>query len=93
MQKLCEISIPGLSMKVDFPAVRHRLRADFPQVVEVLAMTTPATLMVAYQGEQELDAWLDAISDSVATQRTGFHAGPVHPTTDTPSWRHYGRRA
>ena len=65
-------------MKVDFPAVRHRLRADFPQVVEVLAMTTPATLLIAYQGEQELDAWLDAISDSVAHPTHRFPRGPVH---------------
>jgi hypothetical protein len=85
MQKLYEITIPGLSMKVDFPAVRHRLLADFPQVVEVLAMTTPATLLIAYRGGQEVDAWLDAISDSVATRRTGFRAGPVRRTADTSS--------
>ena len=30
MQKLYEITIPGLSMKADVPAVRHRLLADFP---------------------------------------------------------------
>jgi hypothetical protein len=85
MQKLYEITIPGLSMKVDFPAVRHHLLAEFPQVVEVLAMTTPGTLLIAYHGEQEVDAWLAAISDSVATRRTGFRAGPVRRTTDTSS--------
>jgi hypothetical protein len=37
MLNLYEITIPGLSMKHDLPAVRHRLLADFPQVVEVLA--------------------------------------------------------
>jgi hypothetical protein len=85
MQKLYEITIPGLSMKVDLPAVRHRLRADFPQVVEVLEMTTPATLLIAYHGEQAVDAWLDAISESVATRRSGFRGGLVCRTTDTPS--------
>lgn len=85
MQKLYEITIPGLSMKIDFPAVRHRLLADFPQVVEVLAMTTPATLLIAYHGEEEADAWLEAISDSVATRRTGVRADPVRRTTDTSS--------
>lgn len=48
-------------------------------------MTTPATLLIAYHGEQDVDAWLDAISDSVATRRTGFRAGPVRRTTDTSS--------
>jgi hypothetical protein len=42
MPKRYEITIPGLSMKDDFPAARRRLLAEFPRVVEVLAMTTPA---------------------------------------------------
>jgi hypothetical protein len=69
MPKLYEITIPGLSMASDFPAVRHRLLADFPDVVDVLAMTTPATVLVLYRGEDEVDAWLDALSESVATRR------------------------
>jgi hypothetical protein len=72
VQKLYEITIPGLSMKTDFPAVRHRHLADFPQVVEVLAMTAPGTVLVVYLGEDEVDAWLDALSDSVATRRIGL---------------------
>lgn len=83
MQKLYEITIPGLSTKADLPAVRHRLLADFPKVVEVLAMTTPATLLIAYHSEQEVDAWLETISDSVATRRAGFRAATVRRTTDT----------
>jgi hypothetical protein len=54
-------------------------------VCEVLAMITPATLLIVYRGEQEVDAWLDAISDSVAARRTGFRAGSVRRTTDTSS--------
>jgi hypothetical protein len=69
MQKLYEITIPGLSMKADFPAVRHRLLADFPHVIDVLAMTTPATVLIVYSGGEELDAWIDALSESVATRR------------------------
>lgn len=42
----------------------------FPDVVDVLAMTTPATVLVVYSGEEEDDAWIDAVSDSVATRRT-----------------------
>jgi hypothetical protein len=79
MQKLYEITIPGLSMKVDLPDVRHRLLADFPKVVAVLAMTTPATLLIAYHGEQEVDAWLDAISESVATRPHRFPPRPRPP--------------
>ena len=69
MLRLYQITIPGLSMTDDFPAARRRLLADFPRVVEVLAMTMRSTVLVAYLGEDEVDAWLDAVSDSVATRR------------------------
>jgi hypothetical protein len=75
MQKLYEITIPGLSMTADFPAVHHRLLADFPDVVDVLAMTAPATLLVVYGGEPEVDGWIDALSDSVATRRIRLGVG------------------
>jgi hypothetical protein len=93
MAKLYEITIPGLSMRTDFPAVRHRLLADFPDVDEVLATTTPATVLVAYRGEDEVDAWLDALSDSVATRRIGLGlgrpAGLASPgSTGLPRYRH-----
>ncbi len=85
MQKLYEITIPGLSMKVDYPAVRHRLLADFPNVREVLAMTTPATVLVVYVGEEEVDAWLDALSDSVATRRMSLGPRYGYGTANAPS--------
>ncbi len=69
MQKLYQITIPGLSLKRDFPAARRRLIADFPRVQEVIATTIPATVLVAYLGDDEVDAWLDALSDSVAIRR------------------------
>ena len=85
MQKLYQITIPGLSMKADFSAARRRLLADFPRVIEVLAMTTPSTLLVAYLGEDEVDAWLDAVSGSVATRRTGRRRSHASDAKGTPS--------
>ena len=85
MQKLYEITIPGLSMKDDFLAARRRLLADFPRVVEVLAMTTPSTVPVAYLGEDEVDAWLDAVSGSVATRRMGLRRSHVREPKKTSS--------
>jgi hypothetical protein len=69
MPRLYQITIPGLSLKGDFPAARRRLIADFPRVLEVFAANIPATVLVAYLGEDEVDAWLDAVSDPVATRR------------------------
>jgi hypothetical protein len=85
MQKPYEITIPGLSMKGDSPAARRRLMADFPRVVEMLAMTTPATVLLAYLGEDEVDAWLDALSDSVATRRMSVRRGDAADAEDTSS--------
>jgi hypothetical protein len=77
-QRLYEITIPALSIETDFPAVRHRLRGDFPRVVEVLAMTTPGTVLVVYDGEDEIDAWCRALSDAVATRpRSHGHPTPA----------------
>ena len=82
MQKLYEITIPGLSIKVDYPAVRHRLLADFPDVLEVLATTTPGTVQVVFRGEEEIEAWLDALSDSVATRRMALGRGRIYARAD-----------
>ena len=85
MQKLYQITIPGLSLKHDFPAARGRLLADFPQVVEVLATTTASTVLVAYLGRDEVDAWLDAVSDSVATRRMHLRHGHIRQSNERPN--------
>jgi hypothetical protein len=64
--RLYQITIPGLSITAHFPAVRRRLLADFPKVLEVLATTMPCTLLIAYRGEADTDAWLDALDEAVA---------------------------
>jgi hypothetical protein len=81
MQNLCEITIPGLSIQSEYPAVRHRLLADFPEVLEVLPMTTPATVLVVFRGEEEFDAWVDALSDSVATRRMSLGRSRIRSRT------------
>jgi hypothetical protein len=85
MHKLYEITIPGLSMTADYPAVRHRLLADFPHVLDVLATTTPATVLVVFRGEAEIDAWLSALSDSVAARRISLGHGYVWGTANASS--------
>lgn len=82
-QKLYEITIPCLSMKADLPAVRHRLLADFPDIVEVLAMTTPGTVLVVYTGDEDVDAWIDALSDSVAMRRINLGGGSIRSSGDS----------
>jgi hypothetical protein len=69
MHQLCRITVPGLSIKSDFTAVRRRLLTDFPNVHEVIATTAPATLLVVYSGPDEADAWCNTLLDSIATRQ------------------------
>jgi hypothetical protein len=70
MQRLCRITVPGLSARRDLAAVRERLLAEFPNVEEVLATTNPGTLLVLTSGSpDEAEAWLNAVSDTLATTR------------------------
>jgi hypothetical protein len=81
MQRLCRITVPGLSIESDFAAARERLLADFPNVHEVIATTAPATLLVLYSGAPEADAWVGALLDSTQT-------GEVKANRRRLKWRH-----
>ncbi len=67
-EKLYEITIPNLSIENDFALVRQRLLADFASVLEVFAMSMPGTVLIVYRGEDEVDAWCDALSDAVTAR-------------------------
>ena len=84
MQKLCRITIPGLSVKRDFTAARRRLLAEFPDVHEVIATTAPGTLLVLSSGSEDVDAWLDTL-DSLASRE-------VRETGRLRRWRGGGLR-
>jgi hypothetical protein len=87
MQQLYRITVPGLSVKSDFTAVRGRLLAEFPAVVDVIATTAPATVLVVYRGRDEVDAWLVAIADAATHGRASARGmsrwrTPPHVTPD-----------
>jgi hypothetical protein len=71
-QRLYEITIPRLSIETDFAAVRQRLLADFSGVIEVLAMSTPGTMLIVYEGEDEVDSWCEALDDAVAARQRSW---------------------
>jgi hypothetical protein len=79
MQKLCRITVSGLSVKRDFTAARRRLLAEFPDIQEVIATTAPETLLVLSCGSEDVDAWLDTLR-SLATRE-------VHKTGRLRRWR------
>jgi hypothetical protein len=76
--RLYELTLPALSMETEFATVRSRLLAEFPRVVEVRATSTPATMLITYRGEDEADAWCQALSDAVASLRDSRGAPVRH---------------
>lgn len=68
MQRLFSIHVPGLSVKYDYVTARQRLLADFPDVREVFATTTPAALLVVHSGPAQRDAWRDAVLDAIGAR-------------------------
>jgi hypothetical protein len=79
-QILIRITVPGLSVTQDFTAARQRLLSDFPDIAEVLATTAPGTLLVLSSHPEDVDAWVDALYDSIATRRSAERAR-------RPAWR------
>jgi hypothetical protein len=70
MQRLCRITVPGLSIERDFTAARRRLMDEFPNIEEVVATTAPGTLMVLSTGPEDVDGWLEALRGAGAKRRT-----------------------
>jgi hypothetical protein len=78
-QRLYEITIPGLAIGSEFADLRRSVLAAFPRVVEVFAMHTPETVLVAYRGEDEIDAWCETLSRAVARRRRTLLEGELSP--------------
>lgn len=66
--RLYELTIPGLAIDHDFAVLREALRARFPGVVEVLPIQAPDTVLVFYDGDDEADAWCEALGDAAAAR-------------------------
>lgn len=81
MPRLYMITVPGLTVALDWAPVHDRLLDDFPEIADVLATTMPATLLIVYEGDSNVDAWLEGISDGILSRR--MRAG----TSSRPSTR------
>jgi hypothetical protein len=69
MAKLCLITVPGLDVRADWRTVHDRLLDDFPKVTDVLATTMSETILIAYDGRGDIDAWFDVASDTIRMRR------------------------
>jgi hypothetical protein len=74
------LTVPGLKVASDWEAVHDRLLDDFPRVTDVLATTMTATLLIVHEGDADVDAWLEGISDAILSRRlSAGNASRVRP--------------
>jgi hypothetical protein len=69
MPRLFMVTVPGLSVASDWAAVHDRLLDDFTEVTDVLATTISATLLIVYEGDAHIDAWLEGVSAGILSRR------------------------
>jgi hypothetical protein len=87
MQRICRITVSGLSIKQDFKAARRRLMDDFPTIEEVIATTAPGTLLILAADPVDIDGWCKALH-SVGTAEARAGRFRLSPRT-----RHHGDHA
>ncbi len=68
MPRLFMLTVPGLRVASHWAAVHDRLLDDFPGITDVLATTMAATLLIVYQGDASVDAWLESVSDGILSR-------------------------
>ena len=69
MPQLLMLTVPGLEVKSDWAPVHDWLLDGFPQITDVLATTLTGTLLIVHEGDAEVDAWLDGISEAILIRR------------------------
>ncbi len=69
MPQLYMLTVRGLQVKSDWAAVHDRLLDDFAKGIEVLATTMTETLLIAYEGDADVDRWLEGVSEAILSRR------------------------
>lgn len=76
MPQLFMLTVPGLKVASDWAAVHDHLLDDFPGIIDVLATTMTATLLIVYEGDADVDAWLECIGEAILTRRLSGESAP-----------------
>jgi hypothetical protein len=70
-QRLCELQVPGLDVPHASAHARARLLERYVQITDVLATTRPATLLIVYRGQEQVEAWASALEPLVSLPARG----------------------
>ena len=69
MPRLYMVTVPGLDVKSDWRQVHDCLLSEFPDITDVLATTIPQTVLIVYEGRADIDAWLEAVTETTLLRR------------------------
>jgi len=75
MQKLYQITVPGLQVSADWRLIHDRLLDEFSEVTDVLPTTMNSTILIVYEGSDDADAWLETVSETILHFRGQIRAG------------------
>jgi hypothetical protein len=84
MPRLFMVTVPGLKVASDWAAVHDRLLDDVPGITDVLATTMTATLLIVYEGDANVDAWLEGIGEGILSRRIIAENAPRVRTQSRP---------
>ena len=74
MQKLYQITVPGLEISSDWRLIHDRLLDTFSEVTDVLPTTMTGTILIVYEGSDDAVAWLETMSETILHLRTPIRA-------------------
>jgi hypothetical protein len=89
--RLFMLTLPGLNVASDWAGVPDRLLDDFPAITDVLATTMTATLLIVYEGDTNVDGWLEGIRDGILSGRIRDQSAPRVRTQSRPRVRTQSR--
>jgi hypothetical protein len=86
--RLFMLTVPGLKVASDWRTIHDRLLDEFAGITDVLATTMSATLLIVYEGDAYVDAWLEGISDGILSRRpSAGHAPRVRTQSRARGYR------
>jgi hypothetical protein len=68
---LCQIDVPGFEASRAFIPTRAFLLDRFPEILDVLPTTRPATLVIGYRGAERVEAWAEALEEHRGASSAG----------------------
>jgi len=75
MQKLYQITVPGLQVSADWRLIHDRLLDEFSEVTDVLPTTMQGTILIVYEGSDDAGAWLKTVSETILNFRSRIRPG------------------